>query len=208
MSHKHIIPVTPEERLQRAISASAKGYYKLGKGGRRPENDSPFHVSEGGQLQCDCSGFANWVAGYDRFQLCDPEDAPEDLWDKSNGGFWMDTSGIIADATRDEPIWWKALTRTDDIALGDFVVFGDADGNQGHIAVVADLLPGFAKARKSRQGWGSKLGVIDCSPRRPNGYRGADGKTYYRRDAVQVRPDMGRIFEKVGRSYFVRPIRG
>lgn len=55
-----------------------QGRYRLGAGGRRPEDGTPLDAAG----ECDCSGFACHVIGIDRRQL--------------DG--WINTSAIVADA--------------------------------------------------------------------------------------------------------------
>lgn len=192
MSHrKYWIKLTPEQRLARAAKFLNTGYYKLGKGGRDPENPTPFTGVE----QCDCSGYVNWAVGYDRFQPCTKTVAGKMDYDEGNKGVWLDTSGIIADATRSRPVWYRALKRSEPVRPGDLVVYGDLSVKEGHVGMVLEVLPGFEAARAARKGWGSLLIIADCSPRR--------GK---RKHAIQLRDGKAALWEVSGRAYFVRPL--
>lgn len=154
-----------------------RGTYGLGKGGREP-GGLPFN-SKG---QCDCSGFACWLVGIDRLQVYDGEE------------YWYSTDGIIRDATGPQREF-RVVKRTEPVQVGDFVVYGDKDGRQGHIMWIASVLPGFATARRAGKGWGSRLLVIDCSP-----------TSAARPWAIQYRPDRAAPAERSGRAYFVRAV--
>lgn len=66
----------------RARSMVGRGVYRLGRGGRKPLASSPFDAAG----EADCSGYAAWAIGLDRYQ-------PGDI-----GGDWISTDSIVRDA--------------------------------------------------------------------------------------------------------------
>ena len=76
------VGLTGAEVVARALSVVGQGRYRLGKGGRRPANLTPFDAAG----LCDCSGFAAWSMGLDRYQ-------PGRI-----AGDWISTDAIVADA--------------------------------------------------------------------------------------------------------------
>lgn len=195
MSHVYKLDPLPDalERLRRFYSVENTGGYGLGKGGRNPAAPSPLFKN-----YTDCSGLYAWLNGYDRFQPCKKEEAPAGYWDDKNGGFWLETTRIVADATRRRPRWFRALKRTEPVRPGDGVVFGDPENGdgEGHVGMVLQVLSKFEEYRRKRAGWGPHLIIGDCSPRRPK----------YRLHAIQIRPDGAVYFERSGRAYFIRPV--
>lgn len=113
--------MTRERSLERARSMIAQGtVYKLGKGGFKPEGSlwSP------GQT-CDCSGFSAWALGF-------PRELPP------GSGHWLQTT-----------TYWQGggfpggvPFRQQPIAAaipGDLLVYPDANGREGHIAIVTAI---------------------------------------------------------------------
>jgi len=66
----------------RAISVIGRGVYRLGRGGRDPLAPTPFDAAG----ESDCSGYAAWCLGLDRYQ-------PGEI----TGG-WISTDAIVRDA--------------------------------------------------------------------------------------------------------------
>ncbi len=110
--------------IERAKSAVGhKTVYKLGMGGMKPGRERPGN-SEG---QSDCSGFFAWYLGISR------QDARID-------GGWIETSAIVRDATGPQ----KRFKKLDKPVVGCGVVYGDANGRQGHVGVVVEVKHGVA----------------------------------------------------------------
>jgi cell wall-associated NlpC family hydrolase len=137
-----VVVETGEEVVARARSQiGLRTIYALGAGGRRPAD---ARCTQGGK--CDCSGFAAWCIGVDRFT--------QDPWYRTVNGGWLETSAIFRDLATPLGIvdaweWAKAQP-------GMLLVWGDRkDGagkvHQGHIGVV------------SRVDGGGPTHVIHCS---------------------------------------------
>jgi cell wall-associated NlpC family hydrolase len=122
---KALGPLTRDAVVARARSATGKGtVYSLGEGGREPALPTPGH-------RCDCSGFAAWCVGVDRYL---PND---DLKNLMPGEAWFETSTLARDARSPfgfvaEVPWLAALP-------GDLLVYPDRSGHQGHVGVVATV---------------------------------------------------------------------
>lgn len=106
-----------------AFAIGRQTAYKLGAGGRDPRAAHP--AVDG---RCDCSGFAAWCLGIDRYL---PNDLMEALpvFEK-----WFETGQLYADARSPwgivtEVPWLSALP-------GDVLLRGDEGKRQGHIGVV------------------------------------------------------------------------
>lgn len=123
---KALGPLTREELVARARSAVGKGTeYVLGAGGRDPRLPRP-------EARLDCSGFAAWVAGVDRYL---PNGAVPHL----PGGEWFECTTLYRDARSPlgfvmEVPWTAALP-------GDLLVYPDAGKRQGHVGVVVEAGP-------------------------------------------------------------------
>jgi hypothetical protein len=118
---------TPAEVLARAQQAIGQGcVYRLGKGGYDPKQ--PYPWSTPAKL-CDCSGFAAWCLGASR-----KTDSP---WYKTYNGGWLETTAIVRDCGTNfglfDPVAWLKARPS------DFVVYGDKDGHQGHVGVIATV---------------------------------------------------------------------
>lgn len=125
------ISVTLDDIVRRARSAIGEGRYKLGKGGRVPRSSSPLQNGE-----CDCSGFAAWACGVDRYQP-----------DKINGDEdWVETSAIVRDATGPA----ESFIRMNERRPGYLLVWGDRQvpdrkrpgktrTAQGHVGVISEV---------------------------------------------------------------------
>lgn len=117
--------LTRQQVVDRARSAIGKTtVYALGEGGRDPNASSPGS-------RCDCSGFAAWVLGRDRYL---PNAVIEALPEFEK---WIETSSLYADARSPwgfvaEVPWTNALP-------GDLVVWPDHAGHQGHVGVVSEV---------------------------------------------------------------------
>lgn len=115
--------LTRQEVVARARGAIGKAtVYALGEGGRDPRAASPG-------ARCDCSGFAAWVLGRDRYL---PNAAIELLPEFEK---WIETSMLYADARSP----WGIVAEVPWIEAkpGDLLVWPDAKGRQGHVGVVA-----------------------------------------------------------------------
>jgi len=119
-------------RARKAIGHAT--VYKLGQGGRDPLAQHPGAVLtvEGfTQYLCDCSGFAAWCVGVDRY-------LPNVGGDAAEAYQWFETSNLAKDVEREDwpnlskVLWQAALP-------GDLLVWGDRNGSQGHVGVVASL---------------------------------------------------------------------
>lgn len=117
--------------LERARSAIGHGtVYALGRGrgGRDPLTPSPADKLR----RCDCSGFAAWACGLDRYQPAS--------WLKQVNGGWLSTNGIISDAMATPHAFFRRVAVPE---LGDLVVYGDRKVNgvtrQGHVGIVAEF---------------------------------------------------------------------
>ena len=140
----------PEDILVRARSQVGKLRYGLGRGGLRPTDQfaarPTWKVPKGKilpvkALWCDCSGFVAWCLGISR--------------NLPIKGFYVHTDAIYYDAINPaKQRLFVALGKAGGNKLpfdprpGDLVVFPDANGSQGHVAVIVD--------HKTRM-------VIDCS---------------------------------------------
>jgi cell wall-associated NlpC family hydrolase len=114
-----------------ARALSARGFatrYKLGAGGRDPMLKHPG-ARVAGALECDCSGFAAWCVGVDRYL---PNGAVPHL----PGGEWFETSALVRDAR--SPFGFVAEVPWTAALPGDLVVYGDSRGRQGHVGVVVE----------------------------------------------------------------------
>lgn len=128
--------LTRDAVVARARSAIGKPtVYWLGKGGRDPSLPHPGWSGGDGHLYCDCSGFAAWCVGRDRF-------LPNAGLPESPGYEWFETSNLAQDAQAPGGIVNAVLWQ--DALPGDLLVWGDrkdADGtrHEGHIGVIASL---------------------------------------------------------------------
>lgn len=116
--------LTRETVLARARAAIGHGtIYVLGQGGRDPGAPNPGK-------QCDCSGFAAWAMGVDRY-------LPNNAIPGITFGDWFETTALWKDAKSPfgfviEVPWREALP-------GDLLVWPDGAGHQGHVGVCASL---------------------------------------------------------------------
>lgn len=116
--------LTRDQVVARARSAiGQKTIYGLGKGGRDPHEAHPGKV-------CDCSGFAAWCVGVDRY-------LPNDGIPTSPFGAWFETTALAKDAQ--SPYGFVAQVAWPEALPGDLLVWGDSPTGQGHVGVVASL---------------------------------------------------------------------
>jgi hypothetical protein len=144
--------LTLEQRLARMDVALTHRHvrYHLGKGGRRP---AAVDCSSAGKVhprEADCSGFAAWVTGIDRWQ---PGFFPID-------GGWISTSGAVEDARSLRPVAFEEVPRWE-AAPGDWLVYPDGLFTQGHVVLVRRVLALSGSAR--RAAWTDRLVYVHCS---------------------------------------------
>ena len=144
MTRGAIRPTTALEAAERARSMIAfvpqvggkpilyrlKGGYNGGKNpfAPHPASWSPpdsqgLAWSARGAWTCDCSGFAAWALGLDRFQ---PDTAIR----------WVETSRMILDSRGDRP---ELFAEVEYPELGAVAVYGDRGGRQGHVGIVVEV---------------------------------------------------------------------
>ncbi len=124
-----MIPKNAIELIERARTAlGRKIIYRLGKGGRRPKNETPADSENG----CDCSGYVAWCLGFDRY-IEEPFYARRNGDDGVKG--WFETSAAAADAVDKAGI----LTVIDAPVPGCIAVYGDSGGSEGHIGIVTEV---------------------------------------------------------------------
>lgn len=127
-------PTTTAELLTRARSAlTQKIRYRLGKGGRRPNDPTP--AQDGG---CDCSGYVAWCLGFDRF-IRNPFYARINGEAGSDRG-WFETSAAYQDAQATTGI----LRQLSAPVPGAIAVYPDSNGHEGHIGIVTQVQDGRA----------------------------------------------------------------
>jgi cell wall-associated NlpC family hydrolase len=116
--------MTGAEVVARARSAMGGGcIYRLGKGGFNPKSIAPWSK----QFECDCSGFASWCLGVHR--------KTDNPWYVQFNGGWFETSAIVRDALSPFGVFTEVARF--DVAPGDLLVWGDANGQQGHVGIVS-----------------------------------------------------------------------
>jgi len=111
-------------RVVRARTAIGRGTrYKLGQGGFHPLDVLPTRTG-----QCDCSGFAAWTMGINRWQGRHKKPWASYLP-------WVETTAIVRDATGAQ----RLFKRIDEPVPGCLVVYGDRLGRQGHVGIVDNV---------------------------------------------------------------------
>ena len=161
--------------------------YKLGAGGRNPDNLSPATFKDG-VLACDCSGFVAWCWGFDRYQ---DNHVGKNQWDgKSNArpglfgyfpyyGGWINTDSMLEDAFDSNIDWFSHLNYP---IPGCIVAYGSTgeDNNKriGHEGLVISTPEYFDKNNKEH--W-KKLVIIDCRSAKP-AIAIRDGLTWFGND--------------------------
>jgi hypothetical protein len=163
--------------IQKAKSMIGKGIiYKLGTGGRNPNNTSPATFRDG-VLGCDCAGFVAWAWGFDRFQ--DPQ-----LWhrkqpgqfnaghptDTGYHGFpyyggWINTDSMLEDAFDNNADWFTYLDKP---IPGSIICYGSTGKGStrriGHEGLVVAAPSVFD--RENPEHW-KLVKVIDCRSSKP-----------------------------------------
>lgn len=108
-------------RVIRARQAIGRGTrYVLGQGGFHPLDTLPTRNGS-----CDCSGFAAWGLGIDRWQ-----GRHKKKW--SAVVPWIETTAIVKDARGKNHLF----RQVNQPIPGCLVVYGDRFGRQGHVGIV------------------------------------------------------------------------
>ena len=147
----------------RARSQVGTGRYRLGKGGRRPLAPSPLDAAG----LCDCSGFASWCLGLDRYQPGRIE------------GDWISTTSIYRDATGPHQLF--VADALADARPGDLVVYpstylrGVRTGI-GHVGVIVGVSGGW-----------SGLDIVDCAARKGAAIGHRTGELWGRKGGIVAR---------------------
>ena len=171
--------------------------YKLGAGGRNPNNKTPETFRDG-VLGCDCAGAVSWAWGFDRFQ-------DYSLWlknrpgqfspDSLSGGEikgpgsdynsfdyyggWINTDSMLQDAFDNNNDWFEHL---DTPIPGCIVAYGSVgkgkDRRIGHEGLVIEAPVVFD--RDNPEHW-KRLKVIDCRSSKP-AIAIRDGLTWFGND--------------------------
>lgn len=165
------VPPAPDEpeAVRRARSVVGQGRYRLGKGGRRPRDPVPFDRDG----FADCSGFASWAMGLDRFQP------------GSIGGGWISTDSIVRDA-QGPRFLFDLVPIGDVVRPGDVIVYPGrfVAGRRvaiGHVGLVVAVPPGWRyEAAASLKA----LRIIHCAASGPVAVRESDGGPWRRRGIV------------------------
>lgn len=145
--------------MVRARSAVGRGIrYKLGEGGFRPLDALPTRTG-----LCDCSGFAAWVLGIDRWQ-----GRHRKPW--SSRIPWIETTAIVRDATGPQLLF----VQLPEPVPGCLVVYGDRLGRQGHVGIVDNVRSA------------TDFDVVDCASRRGDAIQRRDASLFLRRRAIYV----------------------
>lgn len=120
--------MTGAQVVERARGAIGHGcVYVLGKGGIKPDALYPWPPGMP-NLGCDCSGFVAWALGVSRWI---------EKWHPSyEGGDWFETTAVLRDAQR--PYGFVNAIPWASAQPGDILVWGDANGKQGHIGIVTE----------------------------------------------------------------------
>lgn len=163
MKRGKIISTTKHTAVLRALAIAKmdRSVYKLGAGGKDPEDAEPF-TDLGTIYGSDCVGFVLWCLGLDRFQ--------EKLFPLYGG--WINTDSIMLDAARDQSFF----EFTDKPESGDLVVFPSIMKNGkririGHVAIVTSVDVDtrnwtdhlWERGSKDRATFLSRVNVVDCA---------------------------------------------
>lgn len=110
--------------------------YRLGYGGRDPSANSP---GTGSPPACDCSGFAAWCLGIDRFLPNNVHLLAGPASDHFTG--WFETTEIYLQSCRHDGYMWGL--RLAEVAPGDLLVWPDSHRvdrvHLGHVGVVVEV---------------------------------------------------------------------
>jgi hypothetical protein len=197
-------PTTAHEAVARASGLVGEpSTYRLG-GGADPLDfpGSPFDRDG----TCDCSGFTAHVTGHARRQLIDgklvsfyTDNVIRDAF-RFAGSQWSMTGTVTAEGPQH---LYLPVTREMEVRPGDLVVkpgkyVAGRRVSIGHIMIVVDVLPGFARAR-GQYGWSRLLTGVHCTPNRGRETAVLRGHPSMSFEARSTRNPRGRG------SYFVRP---
>jgi hypothetical protein len=184
--------------IKKAKSMLGKGIiYKLGAGGRNPNNRTPETIRDG-ILGCDCAGYVAWAWGFDRFQ-------DYSLWLKNKPGQfspnsltggeikgpssdynmfdyyggWINTDSMMEDSLDNNNDWFINL---DSPVPGCIVSYGSTGkgssrriGHEGLVIAAPALFD-----RENPEHW-RRLEVIDCRSAKP-AILVRDGMTWFGKD--------------------------
>lgn len=183
--------ITPSEpavkAIARARSMIGKGIrYKLGAGGRNPNNATPETFRDG-VLGSDCAGFVAWSWGFDRLQSPTLKGRPGQFNPTSKGslsgytlldaikpseynffdyyGGWINTDSMLQDAFDNNADWFTHLPKP---IPGAIIVYGSVgkgkDRRIGHEGLVVEAP--IIWDPKDVECW-KKVKVVDCRSASP-----------------------------------------
>lgn len=163
--------------------------YVLGNGGRDPTAPHPGQIRFGKRKWCcDCSGFASWAEGFDRYQ---PGHRVE----------WLSTDGMIRDAHGPNPL--HEVIETPE--LGSLVVYPDymrgGKKREGHVGVVTRVPAEWSADYV--ECW-EHLGITHCSSSQQRIFGGAINET--RPKAQRVKGEIGGELWSLRRGVFLRRV--
>jgi cell wall-associated NlpC family hydrolase len=158
-----VIKVTRDDVVRRARSVLDRGVYRLGAGGRRPQDPHPFDKNNG----ADCSGFVAWCLGLDRYQ-------PDTIG-------WIETTKVHTDAMYRQKLF--DVEPKIGARPGDIFVWPDKSSKggklEGHIGIVGEVENGKV------------VTVIHCSSgnmrRQGKAVQETDARAFYNNDAIICR---------------------
>jgi hypothetical protein len=181
--------------IKKAKSMLGKGIrYKLGAGGRNPNNRTPETIRDG-ILGCDCAGYVAWAWGFDRFQEANmwytrrpgqfnpavpiKEGHPVGYRAFDYYGGWINTDSMMEDSLDNNNDWFINL---DSPVPGCIVSYGSTGKGSsrriGHEGLVIAAPAVFD--RENPEHW-RRLEVIDCRSAKP-AILVRDGMTWFGKD--------------------------